>query len=64
MNLQHLKNDSLLDPSNIRAEDGLRQNRRWNELDEGILISCRFVLALLFFVLAGMLINYLNSRYP
>jgi hypothetical protein len=64
MNFHQLKNDPLLDPSNIRAEDGLRPNNRWNVLYEGIFIPCGFVLVLLFFVLAGMLINYLNSRYP
>lgn len=61
MNFQ-LKNDPLLDPSNIRSEDGI--GSRWDALDEGILIACGFALVLLFFVAAGMLINYLNSRYP
>jgi hypothetical protein len=64
MNSQHLENDSLLDPLEMRAENRLRQNRRWNTIDEGILIPCGFVFVLLFFVLAGMLVNYLNSRYP
>jgi hypothetical protein len=64
MNFQQLKNDSLLDPSNLRAEDGLKPNSRWNALYDGIFIPCGFALVLLFFVLAGMLINYLNSRYP
>jgi hypothetical protein len=64
MNFHPLKNDPLLDSSNIRAEDGLIQNSQWNALYEGILIPCGFALVLLFFVLAGMLINYLNSRYP
>jgi len=64
MNFQQLKNDPLLDPPNIRAEDGLRPNSWWEALSESIFIPCGFALVLLFFVLAGMLINYLNSRYP
>lgn len=64
MNVQQLKDDPLLDPSDIRAEDGLRQKSRWDSLYEGILVPCGFVLVLLFFALAGMLINYLNKMHP
>jgi hypothetical protein len=64
MDFHPLKNDPVLDLSDIRAGDGLTQSSRRKALCEGVLIPCGFALVLLFFVLAGMLINYLNSRYP
>ena len=52
-----MKNKLSTYQSNIRAEDGIQQNSRWNALCEGILIPFGFILALVVVILLVRLIR-------
>jgi hypothetical protein len=55
MEYHKLEENASIYQSNIRAEDGIPQNSRWNALYEGVLIPCGFILVLLLVVLIVVL---------
>ena len=57
MKYHKLEGDSSLYQSNIRAEDGIQDNSRWNTLYEGVLIPCGFLFAFLLALLIVVLIR-------
>jgi hypothetical protein len=57
MKYNNLENNIATYQSNIRAEDGIRQNSRWSALYDGIVVPFGFILALFFVVFIVMLIR-------
>jgi hypothetical protein len=58
MKYRKLETNASTYPSNIRAEDGIQQNIRWNALYEGILVPLGFILTLVLVVFLVLLIRY------
>jgi hypothetical protein len=57
MKYHELEGDASLHQSNIRAEDGIQVDSRWNTLYEGVLIPCGFLFAFLLALLIVVLIR-------
>jgi hypothetical protein len=55
MEYHKLEENASIYQLNIRAEDGIQQNSRWNALYEAVLIPCGFILVLLLVVLIVVL---------